>query len=796
MDKAVTQNRQTGMAPGVTPDGITGAVNQALAHDSAIKHVTGRAIYVDDIVEPSGLLHIYVGTAKVAHGRIRSLNLDPVRACPGVVAVLTAADIPGVNDISPTHKGDEEILASEWVHFHGQVLFAVAAESRDIARRAVLLAQVDIEELPAVLDIETAMQQQAWVEPPHEMNRGDVAVALTRAAHRLKGELRTGVQDHFYLEGQAALSIPQEDGDVLIYSSSQHPSELQHLAALALGRADHAITVEVRRMGGGFGGKETQAAQWAVITALLAIQTARPVKLRLDRDDDMISTGKRHDFRIRYDVGFDDTGRIEGIDFELAAGCGFSADLSGAISDRAMFHSDNTYYLPAVRIRSYRCRTNTVSNTAFRGFGGPQGMMGIERVMDAIAAHLDKDPLEVRKLNLYGGEGRNLTPYFMTVEDNVAPEIIEELAASSRYVQRRADIAAFNARSPVIKRGIALTPVKFGISFTTTFLNQAGALVHVYKDGSIHLNHGGTEMGQGLFIKVAQVVADAFAVPLEQVKITATSTAKVPNTSATAASSGSDMNAMAALDACNKIKCRIAGFLAGEAGDVDAVKFTREGVWDGSKMHAFADAVMAAYLGRVSLSATGFYRTPKVYYDRDKARGRPFLYFAYGAAVAEVELDTLTGENRLRRVDILHDVGRSLNPAIDLGQIEGGFVQGMGWLTTEECWWDAQGRLRTHAPSTYKIPVSSDVPEAFHVKIWQRGENQEPTIHRSKAVGEPPLMLAIAVHSALNQAVAATRPGRGLPALHAPATPEHLLNCLQHGHAADEVAHDQKKEFL
>lgn len=757
-------------------------VHQPEAHDSAIKHVTGRAIYVDDMVEPTGLLHVYFGSSKLAHGRIRSLGLDKVRSFPGVVAVITASDIPGTNDISPKHTGDEEIIASEYVHFQGQVLFAVAAESRDIARRAARLAEIDIEELPAVLDIATAMEKQAWVDPPHEMSRGDAMAAISAAPHRLQGEVNTGAQDHFYLEGQAALSIPQEDGDVLIYSSSQHPSELQHLAALALGRSDNAVTVEVRRMGGAFGGKETQAAQWAVITALIASKTGRAAKLRLDRDDDMISTGKRHDFRIRYQVGFDDDGRILGIDLELAARCGFSADLSGPISDRAMFHSDNAYFLPAVRIRSYRCRTNTVSNTAFRGFGGPQGMMGIERVIDVIAAHRGKDPLEVRLLNLYGDDSRNLTPYYMKVEDNVLPELIAELLDSSNYRQRRADIASFNTSSAVIKRGIALTPVKFGISFTTGFLNQAGALVHVYKDGSIHLNHGGTEMGQGLFIKVAQVVADAFGVPLGQVKISATHTGKVPNTSATAASSGTDMNAMAALDACQKIRQRIADFLAEATGTpAEEVRFSREGVWDGKQLRNFAEVIMAAYLGRISLSATGYYRTPKIYYDRAKARGRPFLYFAYGAAVAEVEVDTLTGENCVRRVDILHDVGRSLNPAIDLGQIEGGFVQGMGWLTTEECWWDSKGQLRTHAPSTYKIPVSSDVPEAFNVKIWQRGENREPTIHRSKAVGEPPLMLAIAVHSAINQAIATSLQSKTLPSLDAPATPEQVLMCLGRG---------------
>lgn len=761
------------------------AVHRALPHDSAVKHVTGQAVYVDDMLEPEGLLHVYFGASPVAHGRVRRLDLDAVRRYPGIVAVLTSADIPGANDISPQHRGDEEILASDTVHFAGQPLFAVAAETRDAARRAARLAVIGIDELPAVLDIETALAQRSFVDPPHEMKRGDAAAAIAAAPHRLSGVLRTGGQEHFYLEGQAAMSVPQEDGDLLIYSSTQHPSELQHLAAQALGRPDHAITVEVRRMGGAFGGKETQAAQWALITALVADRTGRPAKLRLDRDEDFISTGKRHDFRICWEVGFDAAGRILGIDFELASRCGMSADLSGPINDRAMFHSDNAYFLPAVRIRSYRCRTNTVSNTAFRGFGGPQGMMGVEHVIDAIAAHRGIDPLAVRRINLYGGEGRNLTPYFMTVEDNVLPELITELADEARYAERREAVAAFNREGGVIRRGIALTPVKFGISFTTTFLNQAGALVHVYKDGSIHLNHGGTEMGQGLFIKVAQVVADAFGVPLDQVKVSATRTDKVPNTSATAASSGSDMNAMAALDACGKIKRRLAAFAAaGHGVDEQDVRFETGAVRIGSAQIAFADLVRAAWLGRISLSATGFYRTPKIHYDRDRARGRPFLYFAYGAAVSEVEVDTLTGEHRLRRVDILHDVGRSLNPAMDLGQIEGGFVQGLGWLTTEELWWDERGVLRTHAPSTYKIPVASDVPEAFNVRIWERGENREPTVHRSKAVGEPPLMLAISAHSALRQALMSLAPAGVLPSLDAPATPERVLLCaegLRHG---------------
>ena len=766
--------------PDTSREESTSSVHSAIAHDSAVKHVTGQAVYVDDIREPAGLLHAYVARSAVAHGRLKSLDLDKVRAVDGVEAVICAADVPGVNDTSPMHTMDDPIFAADEIEFFGQVLFAVAARDRDTARRAARLAEVEIEVLPAILEIADAMREKSWVNEPHEMKRGDVEAALEGAPRRLQGEINTGGQDHFYLEGQASMAVPGEDGDMLVHSSTQHPSEMQHLIAQALGRPDNAVTVEVRRMGGAFGGKETQAAQWAVIAALLADKTGRPVKIRLDRDDDMISTGKRHEFRFRYDVGFSDNGLIQAIDIELAARCGYSADLSGPISDRAMFHSDNAYCLPNVRIRSYRCKTHTVSNTAFRGFGGPQGMMGIERVIDAIAANLGRDPLEIRRINLYAEAPRNVTPYHMEVEDNVLAELFRDLESSAGYEARRKEIQAFNRTEPVLRRGIALTPVKFGISFTTTFLNQAGALVHVYKDGSIHLNHGGTEMGQGLFIKVAQVVADAFQVSLSDVKITATNTGKVPNTSATAASSGSDMNAMAALDACNKILRRMKQHAA-ESWEVDTedVVYVGGQFVCGERQQPFREMVMQAYLARVSLSATGFYRTPKIWYDRETAKGRPFLYFAYGAAVSEVEVDTLTGEYRIRRVDILHDTGRSLNPAVDMGQIEGGFVQGAGWLTSEELWWDDKGALRTHAPSTYKIPTSGDVPEAFYARIWKGGENREPTIHRSKAVGEPPLMLAISVHSAICQAISGFSPAGRTPELDAPATPERVLMCIR-----------------
>ena len=750
-----------------------------IAHDSAVRHVSGTASYVDDLPEARNLLHCYIGTSEVAHARILNMDLSAVEAYPGVVRVMTHSDIPGSNDISPVHLNDEPLLTHDLIEFAGQPLFAVAAESRAIARHAARLAKIEVEELPAILDIETALEEKSFVLEPQVLRRGDAAKAIDTAPENLQGEITTGSQDHFYLEGQVSMSLPQEDGDVLVLTSSQHPSEVQDLVARCLAKPANAVTVEVRRIGGAFGGKETQAAQWAMITAVLADATGRPVKLRLDRDDDMRSTGKRHDFRIRYNVGFDAQGRIRGIEFRHALRCGISADLSGPIADRAMFHSDNAYYLPNVTISSYRCRTNTVSNTAFRGFGGPQGMVGIERVMDAIAHHLGKDPLEVRKNNLYGKEERNITPYDMRIRDNVLEDLVADLEESSGYVGRRREISDFNRKSPFICRGIALTPAKFGISFTTAFLNQAAALVHVYKDGSVHLNHGGTEMGQGLLTKVAQVVAQEFQIDLDKVKITATNTGKVPNTSATAASSGSDMNGMAALTAARKIKKRLRKFVSREFGvEKSDIRFADNMVHAGQSVISFAELAAKAWLNRIPLSATGYYRTPKIHYDPATMQGRPFLYFAYGAAVSEVEIDCLTGESRIRRVDILYDAGRSLNPAVDMGQIEGGFVQGAGWLTSEEVYWDDKGRLQSHAPSTYKIPTCGDMPEVFNVRIWDKGRNREKTIHRSKAVGEPPLMLAISVHSAINQAIASKSGSNSLPALDTPATPEAILNCL------------------
>jgi xanthine dehydrogenase large subunit len=641
----------------------------------------------------------------------------------------------------------------------------------------VRLAEIEIESEPSLITVDQALAAEHRLLPDYTFRKGDSAAALMAGPRRLSGTLRIGGQDHFYLEGQVALAMPGEDA-MLVHSSSQHPSEVQAIIAKMLKLPQAAVTVEVRRMGGGFGGKETQAAQWASLAALGAWLTGRPCKLRLDRDDDMIMTGKRHDFRADYQVAFDETGSIRGYEVTLAARCGYSADLSSAVNDRAMYHADNAYCLPAANILSKRLKTHTVSNTAFRGFGGPQGMMAIERTIDAIAWSLGLDPLDVRKRNFYGDDDRDTTPYGMRVTDNIIPELVESLEQTSDYRKRRAEVAAFNATSRFLKRGLSLTPVKFGISFTNVMLNQAGALVHVYQDGTVHLNHGGTEMGQGLLTKVAQVVAEEFGIDLDRVQITATTTGKVPNASATAASAGSDLNGMAAQAAARAIKTRITDFAAAEFGvAADQICFRENQVFVGSCAIPFSEMATRAWQARVSLSSTGFYRTPTIHWDRDKATGRPFYYFAYGAACSEAVVDITTGEMRILRTDILHDVGRSLNPAVDLGQIEGGFVQGMGWLTTEELVFDADGRLLTHAPSTYKIPCSADVPADFRVALFN-STNREETIYRSKAVGEPPLMLAISVFSAIADALHSLAPGRSVP-LDAPATAESILRAVQ-----------------
>ena len=755
------------------------SISKPLPHDAAALHVTGRARYVDDIPTPQGTLHLAFGLSKTAHGTLTSIDLSEVQKAEGVVAVLTADDLPFDNDVSPSNH-DEPLLATGEVYYAGQPIFLVVATSHLLARRAARLGKIVVEPLPAVLDVDTALGADLrFEEGPRVYMRGDVEHAIASAAHQIKGTLHIGGQEHFYLEGQAALAMPQDNGDMVIASSTQHPTEIQHKVAEALGVPMHAVRVETRRMGGGFGGKESQGNALAVACAVAAQKTGRSCKMRYDRDDDMIVTGKRHDFRIDYVVGCDDTGRIVGIDFTHFVRCGWAQDLSLPVADRAMLHADNAYFLPAARITSHRLKTNTQSATAFRGFGGPQGMLGIERVMDHVASTLELDPLSVRRANYYDAtpQARHLTPYGQSVEDFILPALTERLAETSDYETRRKQVEEWNARETVLKKGIALTPVKFGISFTLTHLNQAGALVHVYQDGSVHLNHGGTEMGQGLFQKVAQVAAARFGIDTGAIKITATDTGKVPNTSATAASSGSDLNGMAVQAACDTIRDRMAQMLADEHQCAsDDVIFDSGEVRVAGATYSFADVAQKAYLARVSLSATGFYKTPKVAWDRIKGEGRPFFYFAYGAAVTEVVIDTLTGENRILRADILHDAGASLNPAIDIGQIEGGYVQGAGWLTTEELVWDDAGRLRTHAPSTYKIPASSDRPDIFNVALWD-APNREETVYRSKAVGEPPFMLGISAFSALSQAVQAC--GDTYADLQAPATAEAVLKAVR-----------------
>ena len=753
----------------------------ALAHDSALKHTTGEAVYIDDIPLPADTLHLAVGGADTAVGTITAVALDAVRAAPGVIDVFCAADIPGENDVSPSGRGDEPLLASGEIRFDGEPVFAVVAASHRAARAAAALGQVTVRPAEPVLTVDDALSQNRFISDEQVMTRGDWREAMQAAPHTTTGTLYCGGQDHFYLEGQISVAVPQEDGDMLVYCSTQHPSEIQQHLAKVLNQPAHAITVEVRRMGGGFGGKESQACQWAALAAVAASRNRKAVKCRLDRDDDMRLTGKRHDFRIDWQVGHDDQGQILSVDCNLASRCGCALDLSDPVNDRAMFHVDNAYYFPAVNIRSQRTFTNTVSNTAFRGFGGPQGMLAGERIIEGVARATGLDPLTVRKRNFYGGADRNITPYFMQIDDFVLDEIVEELEQSSHYWARRDAIREANAADPLMVRGLALTPVKFGISFTATWFNQAGALLHIYRDGSVHLNHGGTEMGQGLFVKVAQVVSHALALPVDSIKVSATRTDKVPNTSATAASSGADLNAMAALNAANTLKRRLISFAAHHF-DVHAqsVQFTNGTVIAGDRQLPFAELVELAYLARVQLSAAGFYRTPKIHYNRKKARGRPFYYFAYGAAVSEVIVDTLTGESRVTAVDILHDAGKSLNPAVDLGQVEGAFIQGMGWLTNEELWWDQRGKIKTYAPSTYKIPTCSDRPTKMNIALWSGGENREPTVHRSKAVGEPPLMLAISVHQALSDAVSSISGYRFVPELNAPATPEALMHAIVH----------------
>jgi len=764
-------------------------------HESAHLHVAGAAPYVDDLPELAGTLHAALGLSPVAHGRLLDINLATLRAQPGVVAVFTAADIPGPNDCGPIVH-DDPILAEGLLRHVGQPVFAVVATSREAARRAASLAKdvLRIEPLPAVLTALEAHALQQYVVPPMHLVRGDAAAALASAPHRQQGRFSLGGQEQFYLEGQISYAVPQEDGGLLVHCSTQHPSEMQQVVAHMLHRAAHQVQVSCRRMGGGFGGKESQSALFACVAALAADRLQRPVKLRPDRDDDMLITGRRHGFEIAWDVGYDDTGRILGVTADLVTNAGHSADLSPPVMTRALCHFDNAYWLPHVALHGYCAKTNTQSNTAFRGFGGPQGALAIEMILDDVARRLGRDPLAVRQANFYGLAERNITPYEQVVEDNIIQPLVAQLATSCDYAARRAKITAWNATSPVLRRGLALTPVKFGISFNVAHFNQAGALVHVYADGSILVNHGGTEMGQGLNTKVAQVVAHELGVDFDRVRVTATDTQKVSNTSATAASTGADLNGKAAQDAARQIRTRLAALFAAPHGlDPAEVHFANGQVSAGAVHIAFDTLVQQAYGARVQLWSDGFYATPGLHWDRERLKGKPFFYFAYGAACAEVVVDTLTGEHKVLRADVLHDVGASLNPAIDIGQIEGAFVQGLGWLTMEQLWWQPMdgsrnaGKLMTHAPSTYKIPTANDCPAVFNVTLYDAA-NPADTIHRSKAVGEPPLLLPFSVFLAIRDAVSATGSHRVDPPLRAPATSEAVLDALDAVAAAGTAA--------
>ncbi len=773
-------------SPGRT---VSRAAGVSRHHESARAQVAGGATYIDDIPEVRGTLHAAPICSPVAHGRLRGIDATAALALPGVRGMVDARDIPG-DPVLAAFGHDEPVFASDTVQFTGQVVALLLADDTMTARRAARLVKLDIEPLPSVISVHEAHALESYVLPPVHVKRGNATTALKRAPHTLEGNFEVGGQEHFYLEGQIAYVLPLEQNQWWVYTSTQHPGEVQHWVSHALGLANHAVTVECRRMGGGFGGKETQAGHLAVWAAIGANKLQRPVKLRLDRDDDFMITGKRHPFAYHYRAGFDDSGLLCGLELEMLANCGFSADLSGPVADRAIFHADNAYFLEDVAIASYRCKTNTQSHTAFRGFGGPQGVIVIERILSDIARTLGMDPLDVRLRNLYSDEPttsvraepveavaqRNVTHYQMKVEDNILEPLMTQLATTSQYRERREQIKAWNAKSPVIKKGLALTPVKFGISFTATLFNQAGALVHVYTDGSVQVNHGGTEMGQGLNTKVAAIVADELGVPFEQVMSTAADTSKVPNASATAASAGTDLNGRAAQFAARHVRDNLAAFVAGLDGcGAGAVRFEGGQVITPKTTRTFNDVVHAAYANRIQLWSDGFYRTPKIHYDKVTMQGRPFYYFAYGAACTEVAIDTLTGESRVLKVDILHDVGRSINPAIDIGQIEGGFVQGMGWLTTEQLVWNDKGTLQTHAPSTYKIPATGDIPEHFHVDLWPE-PNREDNVHGSKAVGEPPFMLAISVFEALRDAVA--QAGGKPEGMNAPGTAEEVLRAV------------------
>ena len=750
-------------------------INETRPHDSAFKHVSGFAEYTDDIKEPENTLYGAIGWSKKAHAIIKKIDLTKVKSSKGVVSVVTYIDIPGRNDVGPVFDGDP-IFANKKIEFYGQPLFAVAANTIELARKAVLKAKIIYKELKPIVTIQESLNKKKLLFKVRKIKRGNATKILSKSKNKLKGNFTTGSQEHFYLEGQAAFVIPKEDNDLVVYSSTQHPSETQQIIAKMLNQKSNSITVVVRRIGGGFGGKETNF-MTSSICSLLAYRTKCPIKLRLDRDDDIIITGKRHEFYSDYEVGFNDDGEIKALKLKLASNCGMSPDLSYAINERALLHVDNAYFISNLEVDNYLCKTNISTSTAFRGFGGNQGMMAIENIIDNISRYLNKDSCEIRKINFYKKNKKNITHYGMKIEDNVINEIFNKLIKKSNYKKRCLEIKKYNSRNKYKKKGIAITPVKFGISFTTIHLNQAGALVHIYTDGSVHLNHGGIEMGQGTHTKIAQLVSKSFGIPYEKVQISSTNTSKVPNTSASAASSTTDLNGAAALDAVKKIKLNLEKFIRSKYKIMSKNEplYKNESIILGNKSFKFKNIIQEAYLNRISLSSTGFYSTPKINFDKKKFHGRPFLYFCYGASVTEVTIDTLTGENIVDRVDILHDAGNAINPALELGQIEGGFVQGQGWLTIEEIKWKSNGQITTFSPSTYKIPAVSDVPKKFNVEIFKEGKNKENVVNKSKTTGEPPLMLAMSVFFAIKDAIASTSNYKKIPVIDAPATPEKIL---------------------
>ena len=745
-------------------------------HESAEKHVSGLAQYTDDIIEPKETLHAAIGWSTIAKGKIIKLDLSNVIKSEGVCGIVTQKDIPGINDVGPVFKGDY-IFSNKKIEYYGQPIFAVAATTTELARKAVKKAKIEYKKEKPIIDIKDALKKKSYILKTRKLITGTPISSINNSQNKLNGELYLGGQDHFYLEGQIALTIPKEDNNFLIYSSTQHPSETQQIIAKVLNQNFNTIDVHVRRIGGGFGGKETQSFLFAAISSLLAKKLNKPIKLRLDRDEDMILTGKRHDFYFKYEVGFNNKGKINGIDVILASRCGYSADLSEAVNNRAIYNSDNAYYIPNIKLVSYRCKTNTVSNTAFRGFGAPQGSFCIENIVDNIANFLNTDAQKIRNVNLY--KKNNITHFGMKINDDIINNIFNKLIISSNYKKRRSEIDKFNSSNKFIKKGLAITPAKFGISFTTTHLNQGGALVHIYTDGTIHLNHGGVEMGQGLMTKISQITANSFGINTDKIKITATNTEKVPNTSASAASASTDINGAATLNAINKIKDNLFSFIKSYFNfNGKKIIYENNNVYFGKNKITFKKLISIAYLNRISLSSSGFYKTPKIHVNKNTLKGRPFLYFCYGASVSEVMIDTLTGEYKLLKVDILHDVGNSINPSIDLGQIEGAFVQGLGWLTSEEVNWNNKGEITTFSPSTYKIPVMNDIPINFNTKIYKQGLNNENVVNKSKAVGEPPLLLALSTYFAIKNAIAYAKKNSKKINLIAPATPENILNSI------------------